>query len=98
MLTVTAIAVIAGFVIPDLNPPVSVLRLLFVLVGGMGGLFGISLLGAVVLFHICAAENHGFPLTAPIAPFRKKGMRDVLWRAGFRKMQSGNFTVEEYHE
>ncbi len=98
MLTVTAIAVIAGFVIPDLNPPVSVLRLLFVLAGGMGGLFGISLLGAVVLFHICAAENHGFPLTAPIAPFRKKGMRDVLWRAGFRKMQSGNFTVEEYHE
>ena len=79
MLTVTAIAVIAGFVIPDLNPPVSVLRLLFVLAGGLGGLFGISLLGAAVLFHICAAENHGFPLTTPLAPFHKKGMRDVLY-------------------
>jgi len=98
MLTVTAIAVIAGFVIPDLNPPVSVLRLLFVLAGGLGGLFGISLLGAAVLFHICAAENHGFPLTTPLAPFHKKGMRDVLYRADFPEMQSGNFTVEEYHE
>lgn len=98
MLTVTAIAVIAGFVVPDLNPSTSILRLLFVFAGGMGGLFGISLLGALVLFHICAAENHGFPLTAPIAPFRRNGLRDVLWRAGFQKMQSGHFTVEEYHE
>mgnify|MGYP005980221689 CR=1 FL=1 len=98
MLTVTAISVIAGFVIPDLNPPISILRLAFVLVGGMGGLFGISLLGAAVLFHICAAQNHGFPLTAPVAPFRKRGMRDILYRADFPAMQSGNFTVEEYHE
>lgn len=98
MLTVTAISVIAGFVIPDLNPPISILRLAFVLAGGMGGLFGISLLGAAVLFHICAAQNHGFPLTAPVAPFRKRGMRDILYRADFPAMQSGNFTVEEYHE
>ena len=33
-----------------------------------------------------------------IAPLYKKGFRDTLTRVSFRKMQSGSFTVEEYHE
>jgi spore germination protein KA len=98
MLTVTAIAVICGFVLPDLNQPITILRLVLILAGGFWGLFGISLVSAVVLFNLCAGENAGIPTTAPIAPFRKRSMRDILTRVSFRKMQSGNFTVEEYHE
>ncbi|MDE6019689.1 MAG: spore germination protein [Ruminococcus sp.] len=98
MLTVTAIAVISGFVVPDLNQPITILRLAFILAGGFLGLFGIGLLGSAVIFNACAGESFGFPTTAPIAPFKKQGMRDVLTRVSFRKMQSGNFTVEEYHE
>ncbi len=98
MLTVTAIAVISGFVIPDLNQPITILRIAFILAGGLLGLFGIGLLGGAVIFNACAGESFGFPATAPIAPFRKRGMRDILTRVSFRKMQNGNFTVEEYHE
>ena len=74
------------------------LRLAFLLIAGFWGLFGISLLGAAVLFNLCAGESFGFPITAPIAPLYKKGFRDTLTRVSFRKMQSGSFTVEEYHE
>lgn len=98
MLTVTAIAVISGFVIPDLNQPITILRIAFILAGGLLGLFGIGLLGSAVIFNACAGESFGFPTTAPIAPFRKRGMRDILTRVSFRQMQNGNFTVEEYHE
>lgn len=98
LLTITAIAVISGFVIPDLNQPVTLLRIGFILAGGFLGLFGIGLLGSAVLFNACAGESFGYPMTAPVAPFRKQGMRDVLTRVNFRKMQSGNFTVEDYHE
>ena len=98
MLTVTAIAVIAGFVVPDLAQSITLLRLAFLLIAGFWGLFGISLLGAAVLFNLCAGESFGFPITAPIAPLYKKGFRDTLTRVSFRKMQSGSFTVEEYHE
>ncbi|MGN0585303.1 MAG: spore germination protein [Ruminococcus sp.] len=98
MLTMTAIAVISGFVVPDLNQPVTILRIGFILAGGFMGLFGIGLLGGAVIFNACAGECFGFPATAPVAPFKKKGMRDVLTRVSFRKMQSGNFTVEDYHE
>lgn len=98
MLTVTAIAVIAGFVVPDLAQSITLLRLAFLLIAGFWGLFGISLLGAAVLFNLCAGESFGFPITAPIAPLYQKGFRDTLTRVSFRKMQSGSFTVEEYHE
>ncbi len=98
MLTMAAIAVVAGFVIPDLNQPVTILRLAFILCGGLWGLYGIALLGAAVLCNLCASESFGFPLTAPISPMHKKGMRDVAARVGFRKLQKGHFTVEEYHE
>ncbi len=98
MLTVTAIAVIAGFVVPDLSQSVTLLRLAFILAGGFLGLYGISLLGVAVLFNLCAAESFGFPIMAPFAPLYKDGMRDTLTRVSFREMQSGGFTVEEYHE
>ena len=80
------------------SSPRSLLRLAFLLIAGFWGLFGISLLGAAVLFNLCAGESFGFPITAPIAPLYKKGFRDTLTRVSFRKMQSGSFTVEEYHE
>ena len=98
MLTVTAIAVTAGFIVPDLNPAVTILRLLFIAAGGLWGLYGIGLLGMAVLFHLCRSESFGFPLTAPLSPFYPEAMRDVLTRVGFRKMQHGGFTVERFRE
>ena len=98
MLTVTAISVISGFVTPDLNAPITIMRLLFILTGGLWGLFGIGLLGMAVLYNLCATETFGFPVTAPLAPFYPRAMRDVATRVNFHRMQLGNFTVEEYHE
>jgi spore germination protein KA len=98
MLTVAAISVIAGFVVPDLNQSITVLRLCFLAAGGLWGLFGIGLLGMAVMFSLCHAECFGFPLTAPLSPLYVNAMRDVATRVNFRKMQSGSFTVEEYYE
>lgn len=98
LLTITALAVISGYVVPELNPAVTLLRFAFLIAGSTLGLFGISLLACAVLVNICSTEDYGFPYTAPISPFKPKGMRDTTVRTGIRKMQSGGFTVEEYHE
>ncbi len=98
LLTVAAISVISGFVLPDLSQSTAIMRIIFVLCGGIWGLFGISLCGAVFLFNICSTEDYGFPYTAPFSPFFKKAMKDTIVRSGFRKMQNNNFTVEELHE
>ena len=96
MLTVVALSVTAGFIVPDLTPVVSVLRLLFIVAGGLWGLFGIGLLGMAVVYRLCKTEDFGFPVTAPLSPVYS--LRDVVTREGFRKMQYGGFTVEEYYE
>ena len=62
------------------------------------GLFGISLLACAVLTNICAAEDYGFPFTAPFSPFKRQGMGDTAFRLGMRKMQRRGFTVEAYNE
>jgi spore germination protein KA len=98
LLTVTAIAVLGGLVVPELDPQITVLRTVFLIAGGVLGLFGISLLACVVLVNICATEDYGFPYTAPLSPFRKRGMGDTAVRRGIGKLQSRGFTVEEYHE
>lgn len=98
LLTVAALSVISGFVIPDLSQPITVLRILFIICGGVWGLFGISLLGAAVLFNMCAVGGYGFPYTAPISPFKPDTMGDIAVRESFRKMQNNNFTVEELNE
>lgn len=98
LLTMTALAVISGFAVPELNPAVTILRFAFLAAGGIFGLFGISLLACAVLANICATEDYGFPYTAPLSPFAKSGMEDTAIRSGMKKMQNRGFTVEEYHE
>ena len=95
VLTVAALSVTAGFVIPNLHQALTLLRPAFVLAAACGGLCGIALLGVDVLLNTCATEVYGFPITAPIAPFYRKGLRDVVTRLGFRRLVKGNFRVEE---
>lgn len=98
LLTMTALSVLAGLVLPDLNPQITLLRFAFLVSGGLLGLFGISILACAVLTNICGTEDYGFPFTAPISPFSVEGMGDTVIRQGFRKMQNRGFTVEDYHE
>lgn len=95
MLTIVALAVTSGFVVPDINQSVTVLRFLFLISGGLWGLYGISLMIIIVLFNACATEDYGFQYTAPVSPFTAKAMRDIITRVGFRKMQNGGFTIEK---
>ena len=98
LLTVAALSVLSGLVVPDLSPQITVLRLAFLVSGAFLGLFGISLAACAVLANICATETYGFPFTAPLSPFSSSGMEDTAFRAGIRRMQSRGFTVEDYHE
>lgn len=98
LLTVTALAIISGFVVPELNAPMTVLRFVYLIAGSLFGLFGTALVSCAVIVNICSTENYGFPYTAPLSPFRTKGLRDTAVRTGIRTMQNGGFTVEEYHE
>lgn len=98
LLTMTALSVLGGLAIPDLNPQITVLRFAFLTAGGILGLFGVSVLACAVLINICSTETYGFPFTAPLSPFSARGMTDTVIRQGMRKLQNRGFTVEEYKQ
>ncbi len=95
LLLACAISVTASFIIPNLNQQITILRFIAVIAGGISGLYGISLLAALTLANLCSLENYGAPVTSPVSPFTPKAMRDVLARVGFRRMATGNATVEK---
>lgn len=98
VLTVTALAVIAGFVIPELHSVMTLLRPLLILAAAICGLSGIAVLSVAVLCNLCASEVYRYPITAPFAPLKAGRLRDVFLRIGFRKLSQGNFRVEEIRE
>ena len=71
------------------------LRLAFILVGGMLGLYGITLLLLVVGLNLCAVNPFGIPATSPETPFSLYAMRDVLVRAGWKHLGRENLRVQD---
>ena len=89
-----AIAAICSYVIPDLYPQVTVLRLSFIVVGGMLGIFGVASLSAVVLIFMCSKSTLGVVYMSPLTPFSQRHMRDVFVRLGWKKLSKYEMNVQ----
>ena len=89
-----AVAAICSYVIPDLYPQITVLRLSFILMGGILGVWGIVMLSTVVLIFMCSKSTLGVIFVTPVSPFSKKNMRDVFVRLGWKKLSQYNMNVQ----
>ncbi|MGN1080746.1 MAG: spore germination protein [Acutalibacteraceae bacterium] len=83
---IAAIAAIASFVIPDLHNQISLLRIAFIIVGAVSGIYGIAVACAALLVSICSVKSFGVPIMSPVAPLDAFGMRDTFYREGWRKL------------
>lgn len=86
LLIVVGITASASFVLPSLYPAVSILRILFILAGGLGGLYGIAIAAFIMVFNVCAVNRYGTAFTSPLSPLKPHGFKDIFWRAGFREL------------
>ena len=86
LVMVVALTAISAFVVPTLYEPVTVLRFLFILAGGLWGLPGISLGTAAVLCNLCALTVAQVPVTSPAAPLRLYSLRDLVYRQSWLKL------------
>lgn len=90
-----AISAICSYVIPDLYPQITILRLSFIVTGGIFGVWGIVLLSVIVLISMCSKSTLGVAYMSPVAPFSLKNMRDVFVRAGWRKLSQYEANVQK---
>lgn len=95
MVLVVALTAISSFVIPSLHEAISILRFVFIIVGGTLGLYGIALGGAVVLTNACALQAFGVPYLTSIAPFSIYSMRDVFIRRSFKILQKHTMNIKD---
>lgn len=94
MVIIVALTAISAFVVPSLYESVTILRFLFILLGGIWGLFGIMLGVCVTLLNLCAKTSFGIPITSPVTPFSLKDMRDTLVRASFKTLSKKTIKVQ----
>ena len=94
-LMVIAISAISSYVVPDLYAPSAILRMLFTIVGGFFGIWGISAVLCIVLVNLCGKSSFGVPYTSPVTPISPVAFRDVLIRAGWRVLSKHPEKVQD---
>lgn len=95
MVLMVAVSAITSFVVPDLYDSIVVLRFAYIIVGGIWGLFGITVLSALVTIKLCSQESYGIPHTAPVSPFSPKAMRDFILRRDWKVLSKSDYHVQD---
>ena len=94
MVLVVALSGLCSFVVPTMYEKTVVLRFLYIIAGGVFGLYGLLIMAGAVVIKMCSLNTYGIPYMAPISPFSPRAMRDMLVRAGWKKMAKGDVTVQ----
>jgi len=86
MVMIVALTAISAFVVPSLYEAVALLKFAFIILGGCWGVYGLALGLMALGLNLCALESEGVPMTAPLAPFAGRAMRDLFYRQSWRKL------------
>ena len=78
---IIAFSAICLYTVPDLVETSTTLRLLFLIVAGSLGTFGLLLTIAFLLFYLVTEQDYGVPLLAPFAPLIARDMKDSYYKA-----------------
>lgn len=84
---VAAMSGITMYIIPDLAPQISLLKFFFAIVGGVLGLYGIVIVGVLLVIYLAGIDSYGAPYLAPFAPYIKSDTKDAVFKSGIRQMQ-----------
>lgn len=95
MLVVIAMTAISSYVVYPLYESVSVLRFIFILLGGMFGVYGIIFGAGIIYINICSLDPFGVPLSSPISPLDKHSLGDIFYRETWLKLSKRKVRVNK---
>jgi len=81
---VAAMSLMTMYILPNLAPQLSLLRFVFVILGGMLGLYGIVIGGIILVIYLASLDNFGTPLLAPFAPHVRGDDKDSIILANIK--------------
>jgi spore germination protein KA len=70
-----------------------VLRIVFILIGGATGLYGIMIGAAALVISLASMTDYAVPFLSPITPFEKTLLRDSIVRISMEKLGKNIFDI-----
>ena len=87
-LMIMALSAISLYTVPELQGTLSLLRIIFLFIAGMIGIFGIILGGIFLMNYLFELEAYGTPYTAPYAPLIRDDLKDSIFKDELLDMQT----------
>ncbi len=79
-LMIIALSGICLYTVPELEQTFSILRILFLIIAGSSGLYGMLISVALLLTYIITFENYKTPIFAPFSPLIKEDLKDTFYK------------------
>lgn len=85
---IIAMSIISIYAVPDQAPQLTILRFIFLILGGTVGILGIIAFMIYVINECVKGEKYGVPYLAPYAPRIKSDLKDGLFMKSIPNMQT----------
>ena len=85
-LMIVALSGICLYTVPELEQIFSILRILFLLIAGTLGLYGILVFVALLVVYLITFESYSTPLCAPFSPLITQDMKDGLYKGFLQEL------------
>lgn len=94
MVIIVALTAITSFIMTPMYQSVCILKFAFIILGGISGLYGLTLGFCCLILNITSIKEFSIPYTSPISPFNKYFMRDTFIRRNWNYMGKKNIKIQ----
>lgn len=77
---IVALSGISFYTIPDQAAQLSLFRIIFTIIGGSLGLFGVVIASMMLVIYLASFNSYGVPYLAPYAPYIKQDLADGIFK------------------
>lgn len=93
-LMIIALSGICLYTVPELEQPLSFIRLFFLVVAGSIGIYGLIISVSLMLVYLTSKESFSAPLLAPFSPLIKKDLKDSFYKGFLTEQESRPLSLQ----
>jgi spore germination protein KA len=97
-LMIIALSGICLYTVPELEQPLSFLRLFFLVIAGSIGVYGLIVAVSGLLIYLVSKESFSAPLLAPFSPLVKKDLKDSFYKGFLTEQNSRPQSLKNFNK
>ena len=91
---IIALSGICLYTVPELEQPLSFIRLFFLVIAGSIGVYGLIISVSIMLVYLTTKESFSAPLLAPFSPLIKKDLKDSFYKGFLSEQESRPLSLQ----